>query len=147
MTSGSRQVGRFPSRHGSGVLWLTWLALSLIPVATALGAQLRLSATDDRRPRFLLDAGNARVPVDVTRSPSLERPVTLELNDARLTDALAEISRQSGLAIVYSDDAIPGDARVDVTARATSVIAVLSDVLLDTGLDVVMRPDGTAAMV
>jgi len=74
MTSGSRQVGRFPSRHGSGVLWLTWLALSLIPVATALGAQLRLSATDDRRPRFLLDAGNARVPVDVTRSPSLERP-------------------------------------------------------------------------
>ena len=147
MTSGSRQVGRFPSRHGSGVLWLTWLALSVIPVATALGAQLRLSATDDRRPRFLLDAGNARVPVDVTRSPSLERPVTLELNDARLTDALAEISRQSGLAIVYSDDAIPGDARVDVTARATSVIAVLSDVLLDTGLDVVMRPDGSAALV
>ena len=147
MTNGSRQFGRFPSRHGSGVLWLTWLALSVVPIATTLGAQLRLSAADDRRPRFLLDAGNARVPVDVTRSPSLERQVTLDLTDARLGDALAEISRQSGLAIVYSDDVLPGDARVDVTARDRSVIAVLSDVLIDKGLDVVMRPDGSAALV
>ena len=103
---------------------MTWLALSVIPIASASGAQLHLSATDARRPRFLLDAGNARVPVDVTRSPSLERQVTLELNDARLGDALAEISRQSGLAIVYSDDVLPGDARVDVTALlVTAAIA------------------------
>ena len=146
MTNVSRQFGRSRARHGSGALRLTWLALGLVSFATSLGAQLRM-AQDDRRPRFLLDAGNARVPVDVARSPSLERQVTLDLAGARLADALAEISRQSGLAIVYADDAVPGDARVDVRARARSVIAVLSDVLIDTGLDVVMRPDGSAALV
>ena len=147
MTYGSRQVGNSLSSRGAGVWRLAWLALAFLPIATSLGAQLRLSAQDDRRPRFLLDAGNVRVPVDMTRSPSLERAVTLELDDARLTDALAEISRQSGLAIVYSDDVVPGDARVDVSVQAKSVVAVLSELLFDKGLDVVMRPDGSAALV
>jgi len=147
MTYGSRQFGRCVSSRVSRLRFLAWLVVAFAPTATSLGAQISLSAQEARRPRFLLDAGSARVPVDMAKSPSLERLVTLELEDVPLADALAEISRQSGIAIVYSDGVIPRDARVDVTARGKSVVAVLSDLLLDKGLDVVMRPDGSAALV
>ena len=147
MTYGSRHFGSWVSRRVSGQRRVAWLVVGFASFATSLGAQISLSAQEGRRPRFLLDAGSARVPVDMAKSPSLERLVTLELEDVLLADALAEISRQSGLAIVYGDGVIPRDARVDVTARGTSVVAVLSDLLLDKGLDVVMRPDGSAALV
>ena len=144
MTYGSRQFGRCVSSRVSRLRFLAWLVVAFAPTATSLGAQISLSAQEARRPRFLLDAGSARVPVDMAKSPSRERLVTLELQNVPLADALAEISRQSGIAIVYSDGVIPRVARVDVTARGKSVVAVLSDLLLDKGLDVVMRPDGSA---
>src|SRR5438876_11217875 len=93
-------------------------AVSLLGPWRSGAAQQRL---DGRQPRFLLASPNGTTPVDIARSPSLRRPVTLELSGVPLTDAIQELSRQSGLAIVFDHDVIASGARVDLHVRAISV--------------------------
>jgi TonB-linked SusC/RagA family outer membrane protein len=123
-------------------------------VSAALPAAAQSTESESaRRPRFLLEVASAntspskRTPVDLGRSPSLRRPVTLDLDGAPFRSAIAELSRQSGMAIVFSDDVVASDTRVDLHVRGLSVAAALTEILLDKGLDVVMRPDGSAALV
>jgi TonB-linked SusC/RagA family outer membrane protein len=116
-------------------------------IAPATVAQQPDGSVALRSPRFLLEAADVRVPVDLSRSPALGRAVHLDLRGTSLRDAIAELSRQSGLAIAFSDDVVPPDARVTLTPRATNVAAALSELLAGKGLDVVMRPDGSAAIV
>src|SRR6266567_262460 len=126
------------------------ILLVAIPFAGGLRpvtAQQRSESESDRAPRFLLEAAHARIPVDLARSPSLRRAVTLELNGVPFTDAIAELSRRSGMTIVFSNDVVAGDTPVDLHVRSLSVAAVLTELLLDKSLDVVMRPDGSAALV
>jgi len=121
-------------------------------VAALVGASNPLTgqhtaAPDAARPRFILERANERMPVDLARSPTLRRPITLALSGVRLADAIAEISRQSGLAIVFSDDVVPANARVDLLMRDVSVADALTSLLSDRGLDIVMRPNGSASLV
>ncbi len=135
------------TRRGTGAWTLCALALSLASSAPPGLAQSTPEEAPNRRPRFFLDEGGDRKPVDVTRSPRLLRPVTLSLRGVPLRQAIAEVSRQSGLAIVFSNDVVASDAEVDLRARRTAVAAVLSDLLAGRGVDVVFRPDGSAALV
>ena len=48
---------------------------------------------------------------------------------------------------MFSDDVVSPETRVDLHVRGLSVAAALTEILLDKGLDVVMRPDGSAALV
>src|SRR5207249_8839915 len=50
--------------------------------------------------------------------------------------SLAEISRASGLQIVYADGVVPSEGRVYVRAEEITVAAALTGVLLDAGVDV-----------
>lgn len=119
--------------------------VALMP--TAANGQARATASYERGPRFLLATASKVVPVDVSRTPVLARRLSLDLEGTTLKDALAEITGQSGLRLAYSDDDVPLNKRVHLRAETITAAAALTDVLLDAGLDVVFRADGSAALV
>jgi len=106
-------------------------------------------AAASRAPRFLLAMAERAtpVPVDLKRSAILRRPLSLALDDAPLKAALAEISRQAGLSLVYADDVLPVEMTVSLRADRITVAAALTDVLLDAGVDIVFTPEGRATLV
>ena len=132
------------------------IALRHLGLACVLSAlPLRICATQmedataSRAPRFLLAMAerSTRVPVDLKRSAILRQPLSLALDDAPLKEALAEISRQARLNLVYADDVLPLDMTVSLRADRITVAAALTDVLLDAGVDVVFTWDGRATLV
>jgi len=127
-------------------LVLAW-ALALCPHGVA--AQYVGDPSESRAPRFLLAMAERRapVPVDLKRSWVLRQPLSLALDGVTLKEALAEISRQARLHLVYADDAVPIAATVNLRAARITVAAALTDVLLDAGVDVVFTPDGRATLV
>ena len=127
-------------------LVLAW-ALALCPHGVA--AQYVGDPSESRAPRFLLAMAERRapVPVDLKRSWVLRQPLSLALDGVTLKEALAEISRQARLNLVYADDDLPIAATVNLRADRITVAAALTDVLLDAGVDVVFTPDGRATLV
>ncbi len=107
------------------------------------------SADTDRGPRFLLAsaAGDERLPVDVHRTPSLRRRISVSFEGVTLKQALDEISQQGNLRLMYSRHLVPLESRVQLKAENITVAGALSEVLMDTGVDVLMTPDGRAALV
>src|SRR6266516_4924254 len=133
-------------RIASSALVLT-LAMAVFPHGAT--AQYAGDPTENRAPRFLLAMAERSqpVPVDLKRSAFLRRPLSLAFDGATLKDALAEISRQAGLDLVYADDDLPIAMPVSLRADRITVAAALTDVLLDAGVDVVFTPDGRATLV
>src|SRR5207247_495297 len=127
-------------------LVLAW-ALALCPHGVA--AQYVGDPSESRAPRFLLAMAERRapVPVDLKRSWVLRQPLSLALDGVTLKEALAEISRQARLHLVYADDAVPIAATVNLRADRITVAAALTDVLLDASVDVVFTPEGRATLV
>ncbi len=129
-----------------------WIALvSMVPLGQHASAQEPSVEGEDRAPRFLLAVASTPasqpVPVDVRRTPSLSRRISLDLDGVPLKQALAEISLEAGLPLVYSDDVLPAEARVRLRADGITVAAALTDVLFDTGLDVVFDARGRAVLM
>src|SRR6266699_239764 len=129
------------------------LALFSLALAAALPrgatAQNALDSGDGRSPRFLLAmaAHSAPVPVDLKRSALLRQHISLAFDGVTLKEALAEISRQARLGLVYADDDIPVSMPVSLRADRITGAAALTDVLLDAGVDVVFSGDGRATLV
>lgn len=128
-------------------MFLAALALAIFPHGAA--AQYGNDPGDSRAPRFLLAMAERSepVPVDLKRSAVLRQPLSLALDGVTLKEALAEISRQARLNLVYADDDLPIDATVNLRADRITVAAALMDVLLDAGVDVVFTRDGRATLV
>src|SRR5881296_3080457 len=129
--------------------FLVMLALALALFPRTAAAQYGGDPSDSRAPRFLLAMAERRapVPVDLKRSWVLRQPLSLALDGVTLKEALAEISRQARLNLVYADDDLPIAATVNLRADRITVAAALTDVLLDAGVDVVFRPDGPAVQL
>ncbi len=132
-------------------IWSFLLMLALVPALfpdTAV-AQYVGDPSESRAPRFLLAMAERRapVPVDLKRSWVLRQPLSLALDGVTLKEALAEISRQARLNLVYADDDVPIAATVNLRADRITVAAALTDVLLDAGVDIVFTPDGRATLV
>src|SRR6266545_4739331 len=132
------------------------IALRHLGLACVLSAlPLRICATQNedaaasRAPRFLLAmAERSRpVPVDLKRSAILRRPLSIAFDGTPIKQALAEISRQAGLSLVYADDVLPVEMTVSLRADRITVAAALTDVLLDAGVDIVFTPEGRATLV
>ncbi|PYP60301.1 MAG: SusC/RagA family TonB-linked outer membrane protein [Gemmatimonadetes bacterium] len=126
------------------------LALAMAVVPHRATAQYAGDPTASRAPRFLLAMAERSqpVPVDLKRSAFLRRPLSLAFDGATLKEALAEISRQAGLSLVYADDVLPaGGGVVNLRADRITVAAALTDVLLDAGVDIVFTPEGRATLV
>ena len=120
------------------------IALRHLGLACVLSAlPLRICATQNedaaasRAPRFLLAMAerSTPVPVDLKRSAILRQPLSLALDGVTLKEALAEISRQARLNLVYADDDVPIEATVNLRADRITVAAALMDVLLDAGVE------------
>jgi TonB-dependent siderophore receptor len=122
-----------------------WLAL--VALASQVSAQQSADSAVTRGPRFLLASAFRLQPVDVTRTPVLRQRLTLDLKDVPLKTALAVISSQAGLQLVYSDDALPVATRIRLRADAITVAAALTDVLIDADVDIVFSQTGRAALV
>lgn len=127
-------------------------ALALIAVATGLGVEHAVAqdvALSDRGPRFLFaaTATSPARPLDVRRSSVLRQQLSLDLDGVTLDAALAEVTRQSGLAFVYSRDMLSPDARVNLRAEQITLAAALTEILLDAGVDVLLSSSGQAALV
>jgi len=129
------------------VLMCAMSALPL-PLPHRIGAQQLGDPTASRAPRFLLAMAERSkpVPVDLKRSAVLRQPLSLAFDGATLKEALAEISRQAGLSLVYADDVLPVATLVNLRAEHITVAAALMDVLLDAGVDVVFTPEGRATL-
>ncbi|HKC40152.1 MAG TPA: SusC/RagA family TonB-linked outer membrane protein, partial [Gemmatimonadales bacterium] len=131
-----------------GLFSLT-LAAALATLPRGATAQYALDSGDGRSPRFLLAmaAHAAPVRVDLKRSAVLRQHISLAFDGVTLKEALAEISRQARLGLVYADDDIPVSMPVSLRADRITVAAALTDVLLDAGVDVVFTSDGRATLV
>ena len=124
------------------------LALALASFPHRAAGQMS-DPSESRGPRFLLAmAERAKpVPLDLKRSAVLRQPLSLAFEGATLKEALAEISRQAGLDLVYADDDLPIAMPVSLRADRITVAAALTDVLLDAGVDIVFTPDGRATLL
>src|SRR5213082_2941725 len=128
----------------------TALALSVAVFSHGAAAQYQGNPADSRGPRFLLAMAERPepVPVDLARSAVLRQRLSLAFDGATLKEALAEISQQAGLSLVYADDVLPaGGGVVNLRADRITVAAALTDVLLDAGVDIVFTPEGRATLV
>src|SRR5438094_822083 len=127
----------------------TALALSVAVFSHGAAAQYQGNPAESRGPRFLLAMAERPepVPVDLARSAVLRQRLSLAFDGATLKQALAEISRQAGLSLVYADDVLPAGALVNLRAGRITVAAALTDVLLDAGVDIVFTPEGRATLV
>jgi len=105
------------------------LACVLSALPLRIGASQNEDAAASRAPRFLLAMAEraAPVPVDLKRSAILRRPLSLAFDGAPIKQALAEISRQAGLSLVYADDVLPVEMTVSLRADRITVAAALTD--------------------
>lgn len=102
-------------RFRSAAFATLWVSLSAATPGV-LTAQAMADA-DPRTPRFLLAVAGTRKPIDVQRTPALSRHIALDFNGETLAEALAVITRRSGLRPAYAEDVLPRDARVQLRAR------------------------------
>jgi hypothetical protein len=118
---------------------------------TALGGLSALGGTPlYHTPRFLVpgwDTLAPPVPIEPERVAELRQPVALSLDGVTRAEALAQLSRVSGIDFVYADNLLPEGRTVNLKSRAITVFAALSQILINAGLDVLLRPDGSAVLV
>ncbi|HVH66612.1 MAG TPA: TonB-dependent receptor [Gemmatimonadales bacterium] len=140
---------------------ITWRIVAVLVAGLTLAAQTGSARAQDPTdgvpvgadgPRFLALAtgrSSAAAPrwTDASGAAVLRQPISLDLRDVPLGDALATIARQAGLRLTYSAAVVPLDRRVTLSASQLTVGAVLSAVLYDTGVDVVLTSNGQAALV
>ena len=123
--------------------------LFLAVVATALPAQYSTALDTPQSPRFLLTLGSAGTPtpVEPSRTPALQRRISLDLPDATLGEALRAIADRSGIHLMYSSVVAPLDKRVRLQAENITVAEALTHVLRGTGVDVMFIAQDRATLV
>ena len=123
--------------------------MSVAVLARSAQAQTLAYDDSDRKPRFLLASASTSkpAPVDVSRTPILKRRLSLAFDGTTVKQALAEISLQSGLKLVYSDEVLPNKGLVHLRVDGISVAAALTEVLLDANIDVMFESGMKAALV
>ncbi|HWC74641.1 MAG TPA: TonB-dependent receptor [Gemmatimonadales bacterium] len=127
---------------------LLLVALALLAGVRGVSAQeaLRLA---DRGPHFMYlpTAQSAPRPVDVSRTAVLRQRVALDLDGVSVPEALAEVTRQTGLAFVYTREVLPQATRVNLKAEEITVAAALTEILIDAHVDVLLSSQRQAALV
>ncbi len=131
---------------------------TLVGIAVAMGVLVRVAPlrgqevvdADERSPRFLMaSAAPSHSParIDLERTPVLRRRISITLLDVPLEEALKTIASRSGLDLAYSKTTTQLDRIVRLDARDITVAAALTEILLDTRVDVVFSSQGRAMLV
>jgi iron complex outermembrane receptor protein len=123
------------------------VAVLLAILAPSLRAQELTADLGDSAPRFFASLTPVPIPVDIARTPVLQRRIALDLRSVTIADALRAIGDSSGLSFAYSRAEVPVDRRVRLEASDITVAAALTEVLLSTNVDVAFTDRGTAMLV
>ncbi|HKU61452.1 MAG TPA: TonB-dependent receptor [Gemmatimonadales bacterium] len=124
-----------------------WLFLATIASAQTGGIAAESGAGTVQFFTASEGGGRPLQPVEAGRVPMLRRRISLVLRDEPLEDALAEIGRLSGVTFAYGSAALPADGRVSLRAEGMTLAAVLTETLLDAGVDVVVSSGDRLALV
>lgn len=121
----------------------------LLALAADLAGQIPDVDTGAATVQFLATPGGGAAPqvVEAGRVPLLRRRISLMLEGTPLEDALAEIGRLAGVTFAYSDAELPLGERVSLRADAMTLAAVLTEALLDAGVDVIVSGGDRLALV
>ncbi len=116
----------------------TILLLAALMLSTQAGIAQDIASA--QRPRFLASASSRSraVEIDPATAPVFQRRVTLALERTTVGQALAEIGRQANIQLVYSRDVIDLAAPVRIKVDGITVAAVLTELLLGRGVDLVL---------
>jgi TonB-linked SusC/RagA family outer membrane protein len=101
----------------------------------------------ERGPRFLLASASAPKLVDVRKTKVLRQRISLDLQDVPLAEALRDVSRKSGMRLAFSDAVVPPQHTVQFRADNITVAAALTELLIDTGVDILFSRDGGGVLV
>ncbi|HEV3141706.1 MAG TPA: carboxypeptidase-like regulatory domain-containing protein, partial [Vicinamibacterales bacterium] len=77
----------------------------------------------------------------------LDQPISLDLRDVSLEDALQAVSDRTRLQLVYSTDDLPAQHRISLRLDHATVRDALQLVLRATGLEIVVSPTGRSVLV
>ncbi len=116
----------------------------LVPARPATAQAIELAS---RGPRFLSVSSHLEKPVDVRQVPVLLRRVTLNLTSVTLNAALHALSAQAGLELAYSRAVAPVDRVVSLHAEGLTVVAALTELLVDADVDVAVASAGRMVLV
>ncbi len=131
--------------HHPPTSWLGVATIRAVCLVLAVGVRLagqdashvlQLADRGERTPAFFSIPSPGAAPVDARNASVLRRRVSLAAVDVALTDALMVIERQAAVDIAYDPAALPANHRVSLRAEDITVVAALTELLLDTGLDV-----------
>jgi TonB-dependent SusC/RagA subfamily outer membrane receptor len=98
-------------------------------------------------PRFLLSTKPDALVVDPASVIALRRRVTLSASEATLSDALRAITRQTGVRFNLSREVVPVTMAVRVEIKELSIAAALTELLLNTRIDVAVISANELALV
>lgn len=141
--------GRVFSRW-SGLLGAMGCVLAMaMPAAGA--AQVLADATrplGDQTPRFISEplVGGA-VRYDMSGAVVLRHRITVDLTSVPLGQALSAVSLLGGFEVSYSPDLIRLDRVVSLHAQGITVAGALTELLLDSGVDVQVSATGHATLI
>ncbi len=128
----------------------TWAAIGLALAAGNLGAVAILQGqgnASDSTPVYA-SAERLRPVGEMTKTvPALRLPVTMDLDDVTLDDALRRIAQKAGLGFTYGKSFPQLTRRVSLHAEGITVVEAFSTVLRGTGLDVLAWPSGHIVLV
>jgi outer membrane receptor protein involved in Fe transport len=99
------------------------------------------------KPRFIATWVAAGEPNDASGLSILQRRVTLELNRVPLAVALRRATSQARLDLSYDKAILPAGRRVSLHAQQLTLVSALTEILLQTGLDVAVGRTGQLALV
>jgi TonB-dependent starch-binding outer membrane protein SusC len=124
------------------------LALAVLLRPAVAGAQEQVAMVD-RGPRFMQPApgGGAPQEVDVTQVSMLRRRVSLNREGATVAKLLGEITRQTGLRFSYDAEVVAVDRLVGLRADSITVAAALTEILVDAGVDVLLKSPRQAVLL
>jgi outer membrane receptor protein involved in Fe transport len=120
------------------------VALALAPVgAPRAGAQDLAMA----KPRFVATWVAPGEPNDASGLSLLQRRVSLDLTDVPLAVALRQVARKARLDLSYDKSVLPPGKRVSLHAQELTVVSALTEILLQSRLDVAVGRGGQLGLV
>jgi len=118
------------------------LAIVFLGVEPAGAQELAMA-----RPRFIATWVEPGEPNDASGFSMLQRRVSLDLDNVPLAAALRRVTSRARLDLSYDKAILPAGRRVSLHARELTVVSALTEILLETGLDVAVGQRGQLGLV
>ena len=129
---------------------IVYVTFALVAGANLAAQDVQFASADrmsERGPRFFLNTTPGPVRIDVAKTAVLKRRISVDFQNVKLSDALNEIARQAGLRLMWTGAVLPSERTVQLKAENITVAGALSEILMESDVDIVFERDGQAAVV